>query len=89
VAFVWRRGRDSRRRRGPRFASASIDALAARDVEGLFRQTLAGEIANFTGVSDPDEAPEHPDIVVHTDRDSIPESLDSIWAAIATPVVPA
>ena len=38
-------------------AHATIDALAARDVKGLYRKALAGELANFTGVSDPYEPP--------------------------------
>ena len=43
---------------------------------------LAGEIAHFTGVSDPYEAPEAPDVVVRTDRETVEESLDRIWAAL-------
>jgi len=43
-------------------AHATIDALAARDVKGLYKKALAGEIGNFTGISDPYEAPENPDI---------------------------
>ena len=39
------------------FASASIEALTARDVKGLYKKALAGEIAHFTGVSDPYEPP--------------------------------
>ncbi len=62
------------------FASASIEALAARDVKGLYKKALAGELANFTGVSDPYEAPASPDVVIRSDAESIEESLARILA---------
>ena len=65
-------------------ADAAIDALAARDVKGLYKKALAGELANFTGVSDPYEPPDRPDVVVRTDRESVEESLDRIVAALAS-----
>jgi sulfate adenylyltransferase len=64
------------------FAEAPIDALAARDVKGLYKKALAGEIAHFTGVSDPYEPPVSPDVVVHTSRESVDESLGKILAAL-------
>ena len=64
------------------FADASLEALVARDVKGLYQKALAGEIAHFTGVSDPYEAPEAPDVVVRSDRETVEESLDLIWAAL-------
>jgi adenylyl-sulfate kinase len=57
------------------FVDASLDALVARDVKGLYRKALAGEIQHFTGVSDPYEAPADPEVVVHSDRESVEESL--------------
>ncbi len=60
------------------YAQASLDALTERDVKGLYRKALAGEIPNFTGVSDPYEPPEHPEIAVRTDRDTIEQSLAQI-----------
>jgi sulfate adenylyltransferase len=64
------------------FASASLDALVARDVKGLYKRALAGEVKHFTGVSDPYEAPPSPDVVVHTDRESIEDSLAKIVSAL-------
>ena len=61
-------------------ADAELDALAARDVKGLYRKAIAGEIPNFTGVSDPYEAPTNPDVVVRSDRESIEESVSRILA---------
>ncbi|HVQ31914.1 MAG TPA: sulfate adenylyltransferase, partial [Vicinamibacteria bacterium] len=48
------------------FASATIEALTARDVKGLYKKALAGEIAHFTGVSDPYEPPVAPDVTAHS-----------------------
>jgi adenylyl-sulfate kinase len=64
------------------FVKAEIDALAARDVKGLYKKALAGEIKNFTGVSDPYEAPENPDVLVRSDLESIEESLGKILKAL-------
>ena len=64
-------------------AHATIDALADRDVKGLYRKALAGELANFTGVSDPYEAPTNPEVVVRSDQESIDESLSRILALLA------
>ena len=41
-----------------------IEKLVERDVKGLYKKALAGEIKNFTGVSDPYEAPLNPDLVL-------------------------
>jgi adenylyl-sulfate kinase len=54
------------------------DECVRRDVKGLYRRALAGEITNFTGVSDPYEPPEQPDLVVRTDRESEAESLGKL-----------
>ena len=65
------------------FAQAEIEALAERDVKGLYRKALAGELAHFTGVSDPYEPPLSPDVVVRSDRETVTESRDRILAALA------
>jgi adenylylsulfate kinase len=64
------------------FVKAEIAALAERDVKGLYKKALAGEIKNFTGVSDPYEAPENPDVLVRSDLESIEESLGKILTAL-------
>jgi adenylylsulfate kinase len=64
------------------YAEASVAALAARDVKGLYKKALAGEIANFTGVSDPYEPPVSPEVTVRTDRDSVEQSLGEIVAEL-------
>ncbi len=60
------------------FVKASLDTLVQRDVKGLYKKAIAGEIANFTGVSDPYEAPENPEILVSSDTEAIAESAAKI-----------
>ncbi|MGD1071764.1 MAG: adenylyl-sulfate kinase [Bryobacteraceae bacterium] len=56
-----------------------IEVLAARDVKGLYKRALAGEVGNFTGISDPYEPPLEPDVVVRSDRETVDESVEKIW----------
>lgn len=60
------------------YVKCPLEALVARDVKGLYKKALAGEIKEFTGVSDPYEEPLHPEIVVETDRETIEESMNKI-----------
>jgi len=60
------------------YAQAALDSLIRRDVKGLYRKALAGEIAHFTGVSDPYEPPASPEVVLQTDREDPEASLASI-----------
>jgi sulfate adenylyltransferase len=64
------------------FVEAEIESLVARDVKGLYKKALAGEIAHFTGVSDPYEAPESPDVLVRSDRETVEESLARVVEAL-------
>jgi adenylylsulfate kinase-like enzyme len=63
-------------------AHAEIEALADRDVKGLYRKALAGEIQNFTGVNDPYEPPPNPDVQVRSDLESVEESLQRILVTL-------
>ena len=60
------------------FVDCPIDELVRRDEKGLYVKALRGEIAHFTGVSDPYEPPPSPDIHVHSNRESVQESLAKI-----------
>ena len=64
------------------FANASLEALTARDVKGLYEKAIRGEIAHFTGVSDPYEPPLQPEVTAHSDRESVPASLGRIVRAL-------
>jgi len=56
------------------FVNAHVEECARRDVKGLYAKAMAGEIPQFTGVSDPYEPPEHPEIELKTANESEEES---------------
>ena len=60
------------------YVQCSIEALTRRDVKGLYKKALAGELPNFTGVSDPYEPPLSPEITVDSERQREEESLRTI-----------
>ena len=60
------------------YACATVEALATRDVKGLYKKALAGEIAHFTGITDPYEVPDKPEITVKTDSETVQQSLEAI-----------
>jgi adenylyl-sulfate kinase len=64
------------------YTECSIEELTRRDPKGLYERALSGEIANFTGISDPYEEPLSPEIKVNTEAESMPESLDKILRAL-------
>lgn len=61
------------------FVKADIETVKNRDVKGLYKKAIAGEIKNFTGISDPYEEPENPEILVETDKNSLEECVDKIY----------
>jgi len=60
------------------FVDCPIDALVKRDPKGLYAKALRGEIANFSGISDPYEPPVSAEITVRTDRETVDASRDAI-----------
>jgi len=61
------------------YVHATVEEIAAhRDPKGLYRKALAGEITNFTGVDDPYEPPENPELVVDTMVQTPEESLQHV-----------
>src|SRR5919108_3095628 len=58
--------------------AAPVQTCAERDVKGLYAKALSGEIKNFTGVSDPYEPPLAPEIVLHTEAQTVDESVDQV-----------
>ncbi|HLG13247.1 MAG TPA: adenylyl-sulfate kinase [Blastocatellia bacterium] len=60
------------------FVRCPIDVLVERDVKGLYKKALAGEIPNFTGISDDYEEPLAADIVVDSSTESIEQSAARI-----------
>ncbi len=68
------------------YVNASFEACAKRDVKGLYKKALAGEIKNFTGLDAPYESPENPFIILDTEtqlmEDSVKELVNSILKRI-------
>ncbi len=64
------------------FVTAELDTLVKRDPKGLYTRALAGELEHFTGISDPYEPPRRPDLVVHTDQESVEDSVGRIVGAV-------
>ena len=64
------------------FVKASLDTLVARDVKGLYKKAIAGEIKQFTGVSDPYEEPLKPEVLVNSDNETVAQSAATIIAKL-------
>jgi adenylyl-sulfate kinase len=64
------------------YAECSLEVLAERDVKGLYRKALAGEIPHFTGVSDPYEPPLEPEVTIRSAQETPEQSADRIWATL-------
>lgn len=58
------------------FVSASVEECVQRDPKGLYERALAGQVADFTGVSDPYEPPANPDVTLHTALEEPWQSAD-------------
>jgi len=57
------------------YVAASVEACEGRDPKGLYRKARAGEIPEFTGISAPYEAPERPELVLDTEKQTVEESV--------------
>jgi bifunctional enzyme CysN/CysC len=60
------------------FVDAPLEVCEARDPKNLYKKARAGQILEFTGIDAPYEAPEDPEIVVHTDKQTVEESVATI-----------
>jgi adenylylsulfate kinase len=64
------------------YVKCPIEVCRQRDVKGLYKLVDEGKIKGFTGVDDPYEEPEHPELIVETDRETVEESLERIFARL-------
>ncbi|MEZ0310972.1 MAG: bifunctional sulfate adenylyltransferase/adenylylsulfate kinase [Myxococcota bacterium] len=64
------------------FVDAPLEVCEARDVKGLYKKARAGELKGFTGIDDPYEAPEKPEVVVRTGEENVRQSVDKIVDAL-------
>ena len=62
------------------YVRTPLDVLVERDVKGMYAKAIAGEIKQFTGISDPYEEPLNPEIVVNTAEQTLDESVNQILA---------
>jgi adenylylsulfate kinase len=73
---------EARKKMGERFieiyTEAPLEVCEERDVKGLYAKARAGEIKEFTGISDPYEPPENPELLIETDKQSPEESAQQI-----------
>ena len=82
----YRAVREEVRARIPNFVEVymecPVEVLAARDVKGLYKKALAGELPQFTGISDPYEPPRAPEVIVNSSTETPEESLAKILATL-------
>ncbi len=64
------------------YCQAPIQVLMERDVKGLYKKALAGEVKNFTGVDDPYEPPLNPEVVIESDKETPEQSAAKVLAKL-------
>jgi adenylyl-sulfate kinase len=83
----YRASRDELRKRIPNFIeihmNCPVEVLIERDVKGLYKKALAGEIKQFTGISDPYESPVAPELTIDSSSESIESSVEKILRHLA------
>jgi adenylylsulfate kinase len=62
------------------FVAAPVEVCAQRDVKGLYQKAIDGEIEQFTGVTDPYEPPDSPELILRTDEEEPEESATKVLA---------
>ena len=60
------------------YVRCPVDECMKRDVKGMYRKALAGEITGFTGVDDPYEEPPNPELILDTDKGTVEESVQKV-----------
>src|SRR5215468_9327960 len=70
----YREIRDNHRHFFEVYMKCSIEKLSERDVKGLYKKALAGEIRNFTGISDPYEEPLNPELILDSGSEKVEQS---------------
>ena len=82
----YRAVREELRARIPNFieiyVECPLEVAAGRDVKGLYKRAIAGEIPQFTGVSDPYEPPLNAEVVVNSSAETPEESAAKVWAKL-------
>lgn len=61
------------------YTKCPLDVCIERDVKGMYKKAMRGEIKEFTGISDPYEEPLDPEILLQTDKETPQESVEKVW----------
>jgi len=64
------------------YVKAPLEVCIERDVKGMYKKALNGEIKGFTGIDDPYEETEHPELVLETDKEEVDESVAKVMALL-------
>jgi len=90
VSFIspYRKARDNARNRCHNFIEVYVkcdkNTLIERDVKGLYKKGLEGEVKDLTGISDPYEEPENPEVVLDTAKEDVCESVNRVLEYLET-----
>jgi adenylylsulfate kinase len=60
------------------YVRCPVEICMKRDVKGMYQRALEGKIKHFTGVDDPYEEPEHPELIVDTDKETVEDSVNKV-----------
>jgi adenylylsulfate kinase len=64
------------------FVKCPVEVCIQRDTRGMYKKALAGEIQNFTGISDPYEEPLNPEVLIESHKESLEESVAKVMAKV-------
>lgn len=65
------------------YVSCPVEVCMERDVKGMYKKAIAGEIKDFTGVDDPYEEPDNPEIIIRSEKESPKESVNHVLGYLA------
>ena len=60
------------------YVKCPVEVCKKRDVKGMYKKAIAGEIKNFTGVDDPYEEPDNPELIINSDKESVDQSVNKV-----------
>jgi adenylylsulfate kinase len=64
------------------YVRCPVEICMKRDVKGMYQKAREGKIKHFTGVDDPYEEPEHPELIVYTDKETVEDSVNKVLNTI-------
>src|SRR5438067_3578653 len=67
------------------YVKCPLEVCRQRDVKGLYKQVDEGKIKGFTGVDDPYEEPEYPELVIETDKETVQEGVIRTFSRLEAP----